>query len=70
MARSLTETLTDAARQAVEASEWERDQNAWNLPRARGETSARGTDIDEDDARKGDPGERGDPPATASEPTE
>ena len=34
MARSLAQTLTDAAREAVETSEWEREQEAWNPPRA------------------------------------
>jgi hypothetical protein len=70
MARSLTETLTDAARQAVEASEWERDQDAWNLPRARGETNAPRADVDEHDAREGEPDEPGDPPATSPGSTE
>ena len=30
----LSETLTEAARAAVEPSDWERDRVAWNLPRA------------------------------------
>ena len=34
MARSLTETLDEAAQAAVQASDRERDQEAWNLPRA------------------------------------
>lgn len=34
MTRSFTETLTDAARAAAQASTWERDQESWNLPRA------------------------------------
>jgi len=34
VARSLAETLTDAAREAVETSEWEREQEAWSPPRA------------------------------------
>jgi hypothetical protein len=34
MARSLNETLTAAARAAVEANDWERDRQAWNLPRS------------------------------------
>ena len=32
IARSLSETLTEAAHAAVEPSDWERDQLAWNLP--------------------------------------
>ena len=51
MARSLTETLDEAAQAAVQASDWERDQVAWNLPRASGGTIASGSD--EDDASLG-----------------
>ena len=58
-AQSLTEALTEAARTAAEASNWERDQQAWNLPRAQGET---GPDEAENDAGKGEPGEPGDAP--------
>jgi hypothetical protein len=53
VALSLTETLTDAARQAVETSHWERDQQAWNLPPAPGEPIARGADESETDAEAG-----------------
>jgi hypothetical protein len=34
IARSLSETLAEAPPAAVEPSDWERDQVAWNLPRA------------------------------------
>ena len=34
IARSLSETLAEAAHAAVEPSDWERDRVAWNLPRA------------------------------------
>ena len=34
IARFLSETLAEAAHAAVEPSDWERDQVAWNLPRA------------------------------------
>ena len=67
MERSLTETLTEAAREAAEARDWERDQDAWNLPRARRETSPRPADTGENDARKNDPGEPEEPPATQPE---
>ena len=33
MTLSLAETLTEAAQAAVRAGDWERDQEAWNLPR-------------------------------------
>jgi hypothetical protein len=70
MARSLNETLTAAARAAVEANDWERDQEAWNLPRAQG-TIAQEAREDEPDAREGDP-DKGEahPPALPPEPTE
>jgi hypothetical protein len=32
--RTLPESLTDAARVAAERSDWERDREAWNLPRS------------------------------------
>jgi hypothetical protein len=55
----------------VEVSDWERDQEAWNLPRAEGETTARGANGDEHNAGASDPDERGaDPPATSPETTE
>ena len=47
MARSLTETLDEAAQAAVLAGDWERDQEAWNLPRAPGGTIASGADTDD-----------------------
>jgi hypothetical protein len=34
MTQSLTEALAERADAAVEARDWERDQEAWNLPRA------------------------------------
>lgn len=47
MAQSLTETLDEAAQAAVPASDWERDQEAWNLPRVPGGTIAGGADTDD-----------------------
>jgi hypothetical protein len=69
-ARSLTKTLTEAARAAVEASEWERDQEAWNLPRAQGgaivpEVDEREVDVAESESEQPD-----DPPAIPPEPTQ
>jgi hypothetical protein len=71
MARSLTETLTEAAQSAVSTSNWERDQDAWNLPRAPGETIAPAGERDEPDVAKGAPGEPGaEPPAMSPDTTE
>jgi hypothetical protein len=50
VARSLTETLDEAAQAAAQASDWERDQEAWNLPRATGGAIA---SEDKDDAAVG-----------------
>lgn len=70
MAKSLTEALNEAARAAVEVSDLERDQEAWNLPRAPGESIARGADEDERGAQESDAGERGaDSPARPPETT-
>jgi hypothetical protein len=55
VARSLAETLNQTAHEAVGASAWERDHEAWNLPRPPGETVARGAPEDEHDARESDP---------------
>jgi hypothetical protein len=68
-ARSLTETLTEAARAAVEVSEWERDQEAWNLPRAQGGPIGQEVDDGEVDVAEGEPEQREDPPAIPPEPT-
>jgi hypothetical protein len=38
MSGSVAETPTEAAKAATRAGNWERDQEAWNLPRAPGET--------------------------------
>lgn len=38
MPQLLAETLTHVAHAAARAGDWERDQEAWNLPRASGET--------------------------------
>jgi hypothetical protein len=51
VARSRTERLDEAAQAAVQVSAWERDQKAWNLPRASGGAIASG--ADEDDAALG-----------------
>ena len=55
MARSLTETLTEAARAAVDVSEWERDREAWNLPRAQAGALPDEAGEGEADAGEGDP---------------
>jgi hypothetical protein len=71
MARCLDETLTAAARAAVEANDWERDREAWNLPRTQSDTIAQEPGEDEADAPDGDPGKRdGHAPALPPEPTE
>jgi hypothetical protein len=49
VSQSLSEVLTDAARAARETSDWERDQEAWNLPRSIG-TEPR-TEGDDSEAR-------------------
>jgi hypothetical protein len=69
-ARSLTETLTEAARAAVEVSEWERDQEAWNLPRGQSGTIAPDVDEGEVDAAEGDLEQGEDPTAIPPEPTQ
>jgi hypothetical protein len=63
--RSLTTTLTDAARAAVQASDWERDQEAWNLPRG-GQDGAVTPAADHDEHTVADsPDEpEGEPPVT------
>jgi hypothetical protein len=66
VAESLTEALTEAARAAAEVRDWERDQEAWNLPQAQGETSARAS-TGEDDSGEADPAEQGDPPPISPE---
>ena len=72
-APSASEALTAAARAAVEARDWERDREAWNLPRATSRTIAPTAGEDEDEAGAGDddPEKRGaNPPASPPEPTE
>ena len=70
VARSLAETLTDAAREAVETSEWERDQEARNLPRADG-GPAGAVEDGETAAEEGVSEEsRGDPPTIPPETAE
>ena len=71
MARSLAETLTDAAREAVETNEWERDQEARNLPRADGGPIRRAVEDGETDAEEGVSEEpRADPPVIPPETAE
>ena len=71
MARSLAETLTDAAREAVETSEWERDQEARNVPRADGGPIRRAVEDGETDAEEGVSEEpRADPPTIPPETAE
>jgi hypothetical protein len=41
MTQSLTEALADRAEAAVRADHWERDQEAWNLPRSTAEDEQR-----------------------------
>ena len=67
MARSLAETPKKEER----ASDWERDQEAWNLPRAPGGAFARVTSKGEDDVRESDAPEPGaSPSATAPATTD
>jgi len=47
MSGSVAETPTEAAKAATRAGNWERDQEAWNLPRAPGETISDGAGRDE-----------------------
>jgi hypothetical protein len=68
VARSRPETITEAAQATVHASDWERDREAWNLPRAPRETIAGGADKNERDA---DPGGQGaGRPALSADTTE
>lgn len=69
-AQSLTETLTEAARAAMAVSEWERDQEAWNLPRAHGGTIAPDVEKAEADVAEGDREQRQDPPPIPPAPTQ
>jgi hypothetical protein len=63
--------LADALNQAVQAGAWERDQEAWNLPRPPGEPIPRRAHKDEHDAGESDPGEQAaEPPAMAPGRTE
>ena len=64
MSQSLTEALTDAARAAVETSDWERDQEAWNLPRGEG-TKPSETDADDHTGQDRPAEGEADPPDTA-----
>ncbi len=70
MARSLTEALTETARAPVGVRDWERDQEAWNLPRARGGSLAREAGKAGVEPGEGDPGERGSDPPVAPGTTE
>lgn len=71
VAQSLSRTLTEAARAAVQASDWERDQESWNLPRAPGVPIVSAPDQDGRNAGEGDPYEPGaEPPAISPETTE
>jgi len=69
VARSLAETLTDAAREAVETSEWEREQEARDLPRA--DAIRRAVEDGETDAEEGVSEEpQADPPTIPPETAE
>jgi len=46
MTQSLTEALADVAHAATKAGDWQRDQEAWNLPRSPADAAASG-DRDE-----------------------
>ena len=70
MARSLAETLNEAALAAVQASAWERDQEAWNLPRAPGEAIAPEANEDHHEAGTSGPAEQAEPPEIAPEAPE
>ncbi len=43
MAQSLIEDLAERAQVAAQANHWERDQEAWNLPRSTAEDAPSGT---------------------------
>ena len=69
----VSEARTAVARAADEARDWERDREAWNLPRAQSGTIAPIAGEDEDEAGAGDENtEKRDasPPASPPEPTE
>jgi hypothetical protein len=71
VARSLAETLTDAAREAVETSEWEREQEAWNPPRADERGIARAAGDGDTGAEEGvSEGPQADPPPLPPETAE
>lgn len=65
--RSLTKTLTEAARAAVQASDWERDRKAWNLPRAKDRTVPHAADQGQPGAGEGPAQPGAEPPATPPE---
>jgi hypothetical protein len=72
MAPSVNEAPNAAARAAVEARDWERNREAWNLPRAQSGTIApvAGEDEDKADAGDDDPETReATPPASPPGPT-
>ena len=48
MTQPLTEVLVEAAREAARTDVWERDQVAWNLPRASEDESASPPSMDFD----------------------
>jgi hypothetical protein len=52
-------SLGEAPNGAVQASVWERDQQAWNLPRAAAAPIAHGAYDGEHGTGEGDPGEQG-----------
>ena len=66
-APSLNGTLTEAARAAVQARDWERDREAWNLPHAKDGTVQRPADRDERAAGDGEAQQEGEPPAAQPE---
>jgi hypothetical protein len=68
VARSLNGTLTEAARAAVQASDWELDREAWNLPHAKDEAVPRPADPDDGGAAERHAQPEGDKPATPPKP--
>ena len=67
MARSPSDTLTEAAQAAAQDRDRERDQVAWNLPRSPKEAIGSGAEEQERDTGERHPGERGAEPSETIE---
>ena len=63
----MARVLTEARQALLGLGDWERDQKAWNLPRAPGAALARGADKAGDGGGEGELAERGSDPAIAPE---